>query len=72
MATATTVLEGQIGERITELPATSENIKSVRSGVGCHDGIKGVSGNGGGSWYFYPPDPSNFSGAKGGGAGYTQ
>ena len=61
-----TVSEGEIGGRIHALPDTPENIQSVRSGVGCHGGIKGVAGNGGGSWYFPPPDPDQSGGDKGG------
>ena len=42
--------------RIPALPATPENIQSLRSGTRCHGGIKGVAGNGVGGWYFSPPN----------------
>ena len=38
-ATVLTFLEGDIGGRIPALPATPENIQSVRSGAGYHGGI---------------------------------
>ena len=37
--TVQTVLEGEIGGRTPTLPATLDNIQSVRSGAGCHSGI---------------------------------
>ena len=45
VATVPTVLEGKIVGRITSLPATTDNIQSMRSSAGCHYGIKGVAGN---------------------------
>ena len=64
--TLPTILEGEIGGRIPALPATPENIQSVRCGAGCHVGIEGVASNGGGGWYFRPPDPDESDGVKGG------
>ena len=65
-ATVPTVSEGDLGGRITVLPDTPENIQSVRSGAGCHGGIKGVADNGGCGCYFSPPDPDKSFGVKGG------
>ena len=59
-----TVLEEDIGERITALPATPENVQSVRGGAGCHGGIEGVYDNGIGVWYYPPPDPDEFDRGK--------
>ena len=61
-----TVLEGEIGGIITVLPATPENIQFEISGTGCHSGIKGEAGNGGGGWYFSPPEPNKYCRGKGG------
>ena len=60
----TTVLEGDIWGRIPALSANPENIQSTRSGAGCHGGIIGVAGNGGGGWYFSSPDPDESGGGK--------
>ena len=64
--TVQTVLEGEIGGRTPTLPATLDNIQSVRSGAGCHGSIEGVAGNGVGGWYFPPTDPKNYGWGKGG------
>ena len=32
----------------------------MRSGEGCHEGIKGLADNGGGGWYFPPPEPDEY------------
>ena len=63
--TVPTVSEEEIRGRITVLPATPENIQSRRSGVGFHDKIEGVSGNGSSGWYFPPPGLNNSGGGKG-------
>ena len=60
-----TVLEGEIEEIIPALPATPDNIQSMRRGMGFRGGIELVSVNGYGGWYFSPPDPDESSRGEG-------
>ena len=72
MATMLNVLEGEIGGRIPSLPATLENIQSVRSGTGYHGSIKRVAVNGGGGYYSNQPTPTILTGEKGERTGSAQ